>query len=87
MDRILENSPNVCNIADDIVIYGENEAENDQCIRSFMDTAKQNGLVLNSFKCEIKKIKSHFWQYLYQPRYQARSAEGQRHKRASRATR
>ena len=30
MDRILENSPNVCNIADDIVIYRENEAEHHQ---------------------------------------------------------
>ena len=65
MDRILENSPNVCNIADDIVIYGENEAEHDQCLRSFMDTAKQNGLVLNSSKCEIKKDQISFFGNIY----------------------
>ena len=62
MDRILENCPNVCNIADDTV---ENEAEHNQCLRSFMITAKQNGLVLTSSNCEIKKDQISFFGNIY----------------------
>ena len=63
MDRILEKCTGVCGIADDFMVYGATEV--DQNLLMFMDVAKQHGLILNSAKCDIKCNKVSFFGQLY----------------------
>ena len=61
MDIILENLPGVVNIADDICVFGSNQAEHDQNLQLLMDRAASSGLVFNSAKCEIAKDEINFF--------------------------
>ena len=53
MDQILEKCPGTIGISDDVVVFGKNEKEHD-ILRNLMEAAKENGLVFNSTKCNIK---------------------------------
>ena len=44
LDRVLALVPNTIGIADDIVIYGENEIEHDVSFITLCETARANGL-------------------------------------------
>ena len=65
MDRILEQCQGVCGISDDCVIEGTNDDNHDENLIHFMEVAKENGLVFNSLKCEIKKPSVAFFGNIY----------------------
>ena len=54
MDRILARAPCRVGIADDVVVYGRDDAEHDTNLMRLMNVAKEEGLVFNSKKCAIK---------------------------------
>ena len=54
MDRILARAPGCVGIADDVVVYGRDDAEHDTNLMRLMQVAKEEGLVFNSKKCAIK---------------------------------
>ena len=54
MDQILEWCKGVIGIADDVVIYGDDDDEDhDQNLHNFMHRAQEHGLVFNGEKCEV----------------------------------
>ena len=55
MDQILERCKGVIGIADDVVIYGDDDEDHDQNLHNFMCRAREHGLVFNGEKCEVKK--------------------------------
>ena len=65
MDRILEKCNGACGIADDIVVHGLTEDEHDENLKRFMEVATQEGLTLNSSKCEIKRQEISFFGNIY----------------------
>jgi hypothetical protein len=54
MDMILEQCPGTIGIADDIAVFGKNEAEHDRNLHNLMIVARKYGLIFNADKCEIK---------------------------------
>ena len=54
LDRVLPLVPNKIGIADDIVIYGENEIEHDANFITLCETGRANGLKLNAKKLQFK---------------------------------
>ena len=54
LDRVLALVPSTIRIADDIVIYGENEIEHDASFITLCKTARANGLKLNAKKLQFK---------------------------------
>ena len=54
MDQILDHYEGVIRIADDIIIHGKNDSEYDRRPHKFMKVTRENGLVLNKKKCEVK---------------------------------
>ena len=65
MDRIIEQVPGCVGIADDIAVCGRTEAEHDHNLRQLMETAKREGLVFNSKKCQIKTDHIEFFGSIY----------------------
>ena len=65
MDQILEKCPGTVSIADDITVCGKTEAEHDQNLHNLMEVAKQQGLVFNSKKCELKVPQIKFFGMMY----------------------
>ena len=41
-------------IADDVLIYGRDDADHDSCLEGFMKKCQQNGITLNRAKLEYK---------------------------------
>ena len=54
MDLIMERSPGVISIHDDIVVYGVSEEDHDANLVNLLNVAQIEGLVLNSKKLELK---------------------------------
>ena len=54
LDRVLALVPNTIEIADDIIIYGENEIDHDAGFITLCETARANGLKLNASKLQFK---------------------------------
>ena len=54
LDKVLALVPNTIGIADDIVMYGENEIEHDASFITLCETARANGLKLNAKKLQFK---------------------------------
>ena len=65
IDRILARAPGCVGIADDIVVYGRDNAEHDKNLLRLMQVAKEEGLVFNSKKCAIKTNDIVFFGYVY----------------------
>ena len=65
MDRIIAQVPGCVGIADDIAVCGRTEAEHDHNLRQLMETAKREGLVFNSKKCQIKTDHIEFFGSIY----------------------
>ena len=55
MDQILECCKGVIRIANDVVIYGDDDKYHDQNLQNFMCRTHEHGLVFNGEKCEVKK--------------------------------
>ncbi|PIK59947.1 hypothetical protein BSL78_03102 [Apostichopus japonicus] len=55
MDQILEKCPGTVGIADDIGVFGSTEAEHDRNLHNLMKVAREDTLVFNPNKCNIKK--------------------------------
>ena len=67
MDQILESVKGATGISDDVVVYGKTEEEHDESLRNLMTAAKENGLVFNSEKCNIKTSSITFFGAKYTP--------------------
>ena len=63
MDIILEQCPGTIGIADDVVVYGQNESEHDANLHCLMQVAVKEGLVFNSKKCEIRSEKNQVFRH------------------------
>ena len=59
--------PNTIGIADDIVIYGENEIEHDASFITLCKTARANGLKLNAKKPQFKSKDCKFFGHKLTP--------------------
>ena len=65
MDQILECCKGVIGIANDIVIYGDDNEDHDWNLHNVMHRAHENSLVFNGEKCEIKKDSVTFFRTVY----------------------
>ena len=54
LDRVLALVPSTIRIADDIIIYGENEIDHDASFITLCKTARANGLKLNASKLQFE---------------------------------
>ena len=63
LDRVLALVPNTIGIADDIVIYSENEIEHDASFITQCETARANGLKLNAKKLQFKSNDCKFFRH------------------------
>ena len=55
MDQVTDQLPSIITIHDDVCIYGHTPEKLDQHLLQLMKTAKQHGIVFNSFKCQIRQ--------------------------------
>lgn len=53
MDTILEQCPGTIGIADDVVVFGQDQLEHDKNLINLMEVSQEYGLVFNPDKCEI----------------------------------
>ena len=67
LDRVLALVPKTIGIADDIVIYGENEIEHDASFITLCETARANGLKLNAKKLQFKSNDCKFFGHKLTP--------------------
>ena len=65
MDRILARTTGCVGIADDVVVYGRDNAEHDKNLLRLMQVAREEGLVFNSKKCVIKTPEIVFFGSVY----------------------
>ena len=65
MDMILERCPGTIGIADDIVVFGKDEKEQDRNLMNLMNVAEKEGLIFNSSKCAIKQEKIVFFSIVF----------------------
>ena len=54
MDMILEQCPGTLGIADDVAVFGKDDADHDRNLHNLMCVAHKYGLIFNIDKCEIK---------------------------------
>ena len=54
MDQILEGIKAVVSIADDIVVHGVTEEQQDNNMRKLMERGCEDGLIFNPDKCSLK---------------------------------
>ena len=50
---VLHGLPGVCNLADDIIIFGHARNKLDQALASCLNRLSKNGLTLNATKCKL----------------------------------
>ena len=65
MDQILEHCEGTIGIADDVAVFGKNEADHDENLHNLMITARQHGLVFNAEKCNIKQQRMQFFGLIF----------------------
>ncbi|XP_037077171.1 uncharacterized protein K02A2.6-like [Pollicipes pollicipes] len=65
MDQILEECPGTMGIADDVAVFGKNEADHDASLHHLFTVAKKHGLTFNSRKCAIKQQSIKFYGITY----------------------
>ena len=65
MDQIIERCEGVIGIADDIVVYGKDDAEHNRLLHNLMRVAREHGLVFNRDKCEVKATSVTFFGTVY----------------------
>ena len=63
LQTALEGIPGVCNIADDIIVFGKNHPEHDKALNDCLHRLSHKGLTLNASKCKfLNKLLSFFGQ-------------------------
>ena len=67
LDRVLALVPNAIGIADDISIYGKNEIEHDASFIILCETARVNGLKMNTKKLQFKSSDYKFFGHKLTP--------------------
>ena len=67
MDQHIDGLTGVVSIADDIVVFGENEEDHDRNLTNLMKQAERKGLVFNSKKCHIRQSCVSFFGNRYTP--------------------
>ena len=55
LQTALEGIPGVCNIADDIIVFGKNHPEHDKVLNDCLHRLSHKGLTLNASKCKFLK--------------------------------
>ncbi len=65
MDFLLDRCQGAVGIADDITVYGKDDAEHDAHLDELMKIASQHGLVFNPDKCDIKVPRISFFGNVY----------------------
>ena len=60
MDRILARAPCCVGIADDVVVYGRDDAEHDTNLMRLMNVAKEEGLVFNPRNAPSRPARSYY---------------------------
>ena len=65
MDRTLPRAQGCVGIADDVVVYGRDNAEHDKNLLRLIQVAKEEGLVFNSKICAIKTSEIVFFGSVY----------------------
>ena len=65
MDEILDGLKGVLNIADDICVFGNDQAEHSQRLRALMRRAEETGLVFNRNKCTVGSDQVSFFGQVY----------------------
>ena len=61
MDLIMERCPGVISIHNDIVVYGVSDEDHDANLINLLNVAQVEGLVLNSKKLELKRLRVSFF--------------------------
>ena len=61
LDFVFIGLPGVTGIAEEMVIYGQNEEEHDRSLILFLETTRKNGLILNKKKLQFKKEEVSFF--------------------------
>ena len=67
MDQHIDGLTGVVSIADDIVVFGENEEDHDRNLTNLMKQAERKSLVFNSKKCHIMQSCVSFFGNRYTP--------------------
>ena len=67
LDSVLVLVPNTAGIADDIIVFGENEVEHDASFIILCETARANGLKLNAKKLQFKSNDCKFFGHKLTP--------------------
>ena len=62
---MLQDLPGIINIADDIIVYGRDTKEHDECLLSLMIRSEKYGLVFNAKKCIIGTNEINFFGLIY----------------------
>lgn len=65
MDQILEGLKGIVSIADNIVVFGEDEEDHDRNLVKLMERAVETGILFNSDKCTIKQRSVSFFGNMY----------------------
>ena len=65
MDQIIERCEGIIGIADDIVVYGKDDAEHNRRLHNLMWFVREHGLVFNRDKCEVKATSVTFFGTVY----------------------
>ncbi|KAL9966531.1 hypothetical protein ACROYT_G024619 [Oculina patagonica] len=58
---VLRGCPGVANIADDLIIHGNDEDEHDRCLFEVFDRLREVGLTMNGDKCQFRLSKLTFF--------------------------
>ena len=61
----LEGLEGVCNISDDIIVYGRNQKEHDERLEAVLERLQDKNLTLNKGKCEFNKRKLEFFGFVF----------------------
>ena len=51
----IHDIPNAINISDDIIIFGQTQADHDEALRAVFERFSHIGLTLNQNKCEFSQ--------------------------------
>ena len=65
LQTALEGIPGVCNIADDIIVFGVNRQEHDKALNDCLQKLSDKGLTLNASKCKFLSTSLSFFGQIF----------------------
>ena len=65
LQTALEGIPGVCNIADDIIVFGVNRQEHDKALNDCLQRLSDKGLTLNASKCKFLSTSLSFFGQIF----------------------